>query len=160
MGIRLWGHISFKALIRYDKHIFLDIPCTFREENKDMAQTRKLDGFSKGFQNLQNKCSGRKLCLLCFGRGFKKKRKKKKCFWWWIVKLICKWWIVKMNEQVIAVVRRVRRIGKLNEMKNTDHRILSHEYQGTYRPFAMWAKELERYKKQNRLMQFYKSLNN
>lgn len=42
-----------------------------------------------------------------------------------------------MNEQVIAVVRRVRRIGKLNEMKNTDHRILSHEYQGTYRPFAM-----------------------
>lgn len=158
MGIRLWRHISSKALIRYDKHIFLDIPCTFREENKDMAQTRKLDGLSKGFQNLQNKCSGWKLCLLCFGRGFKKK--KKKCFWWWIVKLICKWWIVKMNDQVIAVVRRVRRIGKLNEMKNTDHRILSHEYEDTYRPFAMWAKELERYKKQNRLMQFYKSLNN
>lgn len=39
-----------------------------------------------------------------------------------------------MNEQVIAVVRR---IGKLNERKNTDHRILSHEYQDTYRPFAM-----------------------
>jgi len=39
-----------------------------------------------------------------------------------------------MNEQVIAVVRR---IGKFNEMKNTDHRILSHEYQDTYRPFAM-----------------------
>lgn len=75
MGIRLWRHISSKALIRYDKHIFLDIPCTFREENKDMAQTRKLDGLSKGFQNLQNKCSGWKLCLLCFGRGFKKKKK-------------------------------------------------------------------------------------
>lgn len=81
MGIRLREHISSKALIRYDKHIFLDIPCTFREENKDMAQTRKLDGFSKGFQNLQNKCSGWKLCLLGFGRGFKikKKGKKKMC---------------------------------------------------------------------------------
>lgn len=34
-----------------------------------------------GFQNLQNKCSGWKLCLLGFGRGFKiKKRKKKKMF--------------------------------------------------------------------------------
>lgn len=155
MGIRLWEHISSKALIRYDKHIFLDIPCTFREENKDMAQTRKLDGFSKGFQNLQNKSSGWKLCLLGFRRGFKIYQKN--VLWWWIVKMICIWWIVKMNEQVMAVVRR---IGKLNEMKNTDHRILSHEYQDTYRPFAMWGKELERYKKQNRLMQFYKSLNN
>lgn len=87
MAIRLWEYISSKTLVRYDKQIFLDIPCIFREENRDMSQARKLDGFSKGFQNLQNKCSGWKLCLLGFGRGFK--IYKTSVLWRWIVKMIC-----------------------------------------------------------------------
>lgn len=79
MGIRLWGHISFKALIRYDKHIFLDIPWTFREENKDMAQTEKLMGFQKGFKIYKTSVqAGNFVC--CVLEGVSKKKEKKKMF--------------------------------------------------------------------------------
>lgn len=73
MGIRLWEHISSKALIRYDKHIVLDIPCTFREENKDMAQTRKLDGFSKSTKQVFRL----ETLFVGFWKGFQNQKEKK-----------------------------------------------------------------------------------